>query len=179
MPPVPAANPMRRPASPTRPFRRNRPGFQALPGDRKVVLMWDHADDISIQGWEFRQKEADGRYGSWAAVPGSGADTTTHTVRDLENGTGICVSDSGVQRCRNRKAGRTKGPRRPMPAAPGKPTGFSVESGNRKAILTWTDPENETISKLAVRIQDDRRLRRLGRHGGKQRNNGSPYRCCA
>ena len=108
--------------------------------------MWDHADDVSIQGWEFRQKEADGRYGSWAAVPGSGADTTTHTVRDLENGTGYVFQ---IQAFNGAGTGRRSDERSatPMPAAPGKPTGFSVESGNRKAILTWTDPENETISK--------------------------------
>lgn len=121
-------------------------GFQALPGDRKVVLIWDHADDVSIQGWEFRQKEADGRYGSWAAIPGSGADTTTHTVRDLENGTGYVFQ---IQAFNGAGTGRRSDERSatPMPAAPEKPTGFSVESGNRKAILTWTDPENETISK--------------------------------
>ena len=129
------------PAFPAKPA-----GFQALSGDRKVVLIWDHADDVSIQGWEFRQKEADGRYGSWAAVPGSGADTTTHTVRDLENGTGYVFQ---IQAFNGAGTGRRSDERSatPMPAAPGKPIGFSAESGNRKAILTWTDPENETISK--------------------------------
>ncbi len=129
------------PAFPAKPA-----GFQALPGDRKVVLMWDHADDISIQGWEFRRKEAGGRYGSWTAVPGSGADTTTHTVRGLENGTGYVFQ---IQAFNGAGTGRRSDERSatPMPTAPGKPTGFSVESGNRKAILTWTDPENETISK--------------------------------
>ena len=129
------------PAFPAKPA-----GFQALPGDRKVVLIWDHADDVSIQGWEFRQKEANGRYGSWAAVPGSGAGTTTHTVRDLENGTGYVFQ---IQAFNGAGTGRRSDERSatPMPAAPGKPAGFSVESGNRKAILTWTDPENGTISK--------------------------------
>ena len=129
------------PAYPAKPA-----GFRALPGDRKVLLIWDHADDVSIQGWEFRQKEADGRYGSWAAVPGSDADTTSHTVGDLENGTGYVFQ---IQAFNSAGTGRRSDERSatPTPTVPEKPTGFSVEAGNGKATLTWDDPGNETISK--------------------------------
>ena len=120
-------------------------GFQALSGDRRAVLIWDHPDDVSIQGWEFRRKKADERYGSWAAIPGSDADTTTHTVLGLENGTGYVFQ---IQAFNGAGTGRRSDekPVTPMPTVPEKPTGFSVEAGNRKAVLTWADPGNETIS---------------------------------
>ena len=134
-------------------------GFQALSGDRRAVLIWDHPDDVSIQGWEFRRKKADERYGSWAAIPGSDADTTTHTVLGLENGTGYVFQ---IQAFNGAGTGRRSDekPVTPMPTVPEKPTEFSVEAGNRKAILTWADPGNETISKWQYAY------RTIGKYGG-------------
>ena len=129
------------PAIPAKPA-----GFRALPGDRAVMLIWDHADDVSIQGWEFRQREADGNWGHWAAVPGSDADTVGHTVGGLENGVGYAFQIQAFNSAGNGYRS-DESEAVPMPAAPGKPTGFSVEAGNRKAVLAWEDPGNDTILK--------------------------------
>ena len=129
------------PAFPAKPA-----GFRALPGDRAVMLIWDHADDASIQGWEFRQKEANGNWGHWAAVPGSDADTVGHTVGGLENGAGYAFQIRAFNSAGNGRIS-DQSEAVPMPAAPGKPTGFSVEAGNRKAVLAWDDPGNDTILK--------------------------------
>ena len=129
------------PAAPAEPT-----GFRAVPGDRKAVLVWNDADDVSIQGWEYRQKESGGAYGSWLAIPGSGASTTTHTVTGLENGAEYVFR---IQAYNGSGTGYGSAERSvtPMPAVPEKPTGFSVEAGNRKAVLTWDDPGNGTIVK--------------------------------
>ena len=121
-------------------------GFRAISGDRKAVLMWNDADDVSIRGWEYRQKESGDSYGAWLPVPGSDARTTSYTVTGLENGTGytfqIQAWNSTGTGYRSDEESAT-----PMPSVPEKPAGFSVEAGNRKATLTWNDPDDDTISK--------------------------------
>ena len=58
------------------------------PAHGKATLSWNEADYINIWGWDYRQKESGGSYGSWKPIPGSDASTITHTVIDgLENGT--------------------------------------------------------------------------------------------
>ena len=117
-------------------------GFQAIPGDRKALLIWNDADDVSIRGWEYRQDKS----GRWRAIPGSGANTTGYTVTGLENGTGYTFELRAYNSAGNGYVSDATTVT-PMPAAPGKPTGFSVEPGNRQAVLTWDDPGNDTITK--------------------------------
>ena len=129
------------PAAPAEPT-----GFRAIPGDKKAVLAWNDADDASIQGWEYRQKESGSAYGRWLAIPGSSANTTTYTVTGLENGTEYVFQ---IQAYNGAGTGYRSAEKSvtPTPAVPEKPTGFSVEAGNRKATLTWNDPGNDTITK--------------------------------
>ena len=61
--------------------------FTATAGDARVTLTWDAADDASIERWEYRQREGALDWGDWTAIAGSGADTTTHAVEPLVNGT--------------------------------------------------------------------------------------------
>ena len=129
------------PAAPAEPT-----GFQAISGDKTAVLVWNDADDASIQGWEYRQKESGSAYGSWLAMPGSSANTTTYTVTGLENGTEYVFQ---IQAYNGAGTGYKSAEKSvtPTPTVPEKPTGFSVEAGNRKAVLTWDDPGNDTIAK--------------------------------
>ena len=120
--------------------------FQISPGDGTAALTWDHADDVSIVGWEYRQRTSSGSYGFWFTMLNSDADTTSYTVGDLENGTEYWIKIRAWNRAGNGyesdEASVT-----PMASAPGKPTGFSVTAGDSKAILTWDDPQNDTITK--------------------------------
>ena len=62
--------------------------LRATPGDGRVILNWDNPVDDTITGYRYRVSDDDGN--TWspsAAIPGSGATTTTHTVTDLDNGT--------------------------------------------------------------------------------------------
>ncbi len=58
-------------------------GVTATAGAQRVVLAWADPGDASITRWEYQQKQGGGAYGSWTAIPGSGATTTTYTVRGL------------------------------------------------------------------------------------------------
>ncbi len=63
-------------------------GFRARPGDEAVTLSWAASGDGSIRKYEVKWRLAGpGQgWGSWAAIAGSGANTTSHTVTGLTNG---------------------------------------------------------------------------------------------
>ena len=56
-------------------------GLTAEPEDRRVRLEWDALGDESVTKWQYRVRSP-GRanYHAWRDVPGSGAETTSHTV---------------------------------------------------------------------------------------------------
>ena len=61
----------------------------AAPGDASVTLSWTPGGDggAPITEWQYQQQEGAQAWGPWTAIPGSGADTTRHTVTSLVNGT--------------------------------------------------------------------------------------------
>ena len=60
-------------------------GLSAEAGNGQVELTWTDPEDDSITRYSLRQKKGSAAWGSWAAIPGSDADTTTHTVTGLDN----------------------------------------------------------------------------------------------
>ncbi len=58
-------------------------GATATAGAQRVILAWADPGYASITRWEYQQKQGSGAYGSWTAIPGSSAITTTYTVRGL------------------------------------------------------------------------------------------------
>ena len=62
-------------------------GLSVAPGDGSVALSWTDPGDASITGYEIRRKAGSGAYGTWADISGSDADTTSHSVTGLTNGT--------------------------------------------------------------------------------------------
>ena len=70
-PPPPPAQPM---------------GLQARVGHGQVTLSWANPNDASITTYQVRQQAGGGPYGSWTAIPHSGASTTTTTIMNLTNG---------------------------------------------------------------------------------------------
>ncbi len=64
-------------------------GFAAAAGDGRAVLSWTDPSDAAISGYQFRQRTPPdtGSWGTWTAIAGSTAATTTHTVTGLTNGT--------------------------------------------------------------------------------------------
>ena len=62
--------------------------FTATAGNGQVTLRWPvPAGNPAITGWQYRYKKAGESYGSWTDIEGSNANTTSHTVTGLENGT--------------------------------------------------------------------------------------------
>ena len=67
------------PAAPT--------GLAAAPLDAQAALNWDDPSDSTITGYSVRSSTSLPVGGSWTAISGSGATTTSHTVASLTNGT--------------------------------------------------------------------------------------------
>ncbi len=128
------------PAAPDKPEN-----FRAIAGHERILLQWSDADDVSIQGWEYRQKTAGGTAGSWLRMPGSNSGTTAYSVTGLENGIEYSFWVRAYNRAGNGYPSDEK-TATPRPAAPAKPTGFSAEPGHRKVTLSWNNPGNDTIT---------------------------------
>ena len=47
-----------------------------------MELQWSHGGELTVTGYEYRQGSND-----WTAIPGSDADTVSHVVTGLTNGT--------------------------------------------------------------------------------------------
>ena len=61
-------------------------GFSALAGDGRAGLSWTDPNNAAIEGYEYQRKNSgDGWPGTWTAIPGSGAGTTSYTVTGLTN----------------------------------------------------------------------------------------------
>ena len=61
-------------------------GFSALAGDGRAGLSWTDPNNAAIEGYEYqRRNSGDGWPGTWTAIPGSGAGTTSYTVTGLSN----------------------------------------------------------------------------------------------
>ena len=56
-------------------------GLTGEPGDRRVRLGWDALGDASVTKWQYRVRDPGRRnFHAWRNVPGSDAQTTSHTV---------------------------------------------------------------------------------------------------
>ena len=60
----------------------------AIPGNGQATVTWVPSTTDDVTGWEFTYKtQAAINWEDWAAVPGSTASTTSHTITSLTNGT--------------------------------------------------------------------------------------------
>ncbi len=130
-------------------------GLTATAGDTQVVLGWDDPSNSDIAGYEFRQGTGDTTivWDNWTAISNSDADTTSHTVTGLTNGTEYSFQVravwSGVAGTPSATVKAT--PVLPPPAAPAKPTGLSATAGNLQVTLSWSDPSNAAITAYQYR----------------------------
>ncbi len=126
-------------------------GFAAAPRHQSVYLAWTDPSDSSITGWEVRYKVKTGSYGDWTAIPGSQADTTSHTVPNLTNGTEYTFQVRAVNLIGD---GAPSAALDATPApVPAQPTGFTATPGDTQVALAWTDPSDSTITGWEVRYK--------------------------
>ena len=112
------------------------PTLTATVGDHQVTLNWTAGDNngATVTEWEYRQNE-----GSWTDIANSDANTTTHTVTGLTNGTEHTFGVRAV----NGHGGGAIGTIKAKPVGPPeKPTGLTTSDDDQQVTLSWTAPSN-------------------------------------
>ncbi len=134
----------------------------AATGDGQVTLSWTYTNDDgeAFDHWRYAQKKGSGSYSFGVEIPG-GKTVRTHTVTGLENGAAYTFKVSrGVTSPPPAMIQSTADPdsnevtatptAAPTVAVPAAPTGLSAEAGNRQVKLTWTDPDDDSITRYRV-----------------------------
>ncbi len=119
-------------------------GLTATGGAQQVTLIWTNPNNgPAITSWEYQQKAGSGAYGSWTAMTGSGASTTSHTVTGLSDGTVYAFKIRAVNATGNGPASDEV----TAATAPAKPTGVTATAGAQRVLLAWADPGYASITR--------------------------------
>ena len=137
---VAVAEPAEPPAKPT--------GLSAAPSHDRVVLSWDDPQDDTITGYVIlrrnRATTAPGEFTEVASDTGSAATTyTDHSVsaETLYTYRIKAINDHGLSELSHWVRGDT-----PAPPVPAKPTGLRAASSHDRVVLSWDDPQDDTIA---------------------------------
>ena len=119
-------------------------GLSATPGDAQVTLSWTDPGDATITGYELRVDS-----GAWADIAGSDADTASHTVTGLTNGTEYGFA---LRAANGSGDGAVSSIAATPLAVPAAPLGLAAAAGDAQVALSWTDPGNATITGYELRV---------------------------
>ena len=134
-------------------------GLTAAGGDGWVDLSWDHPGDSSITGYQFREKPAfDDDWWCWNSIWAASAETTSHRVETLSDGT-----DYRIQvRARNAvgagpaaEASTATAAAAPAATAPAAPGGLTGTGGDQSISLSWDNPGDPSIIEYQFREKTD------------------------
>ena len=117
-------------------------GLTATPGDGQVTLSWDDPGDTTITGYQASSDDGT----SYSAISGSDANTISHTVDYLTNGTEYSFKVRAVNEAGTGAASAAVS-ETPLIAAP---KNLGVTVGDGQVTLGWDDPDNSSISRYQV-----------------------------
>ncbi len=127
--------------------------LRATAGNRQVSLAWTKPPG-TITGYEVRYLKTGAAWSEWTAIPGSGASTESHTVSGLDGGSSYTFEVRAVNNAgkglESQATATPTGSSTPTTAVPAAPAGLSAEAGNRQVELTWTDPDDDSITRYRV-----------------------------
>ena len=125
-------------------------GLVAIEGDAEVTLTWTDPADSSITVYQVKRRAGANSYGSWTDIPGSGADTTSHTVTGLVNGTEHAFRIRAVSAAGNgAESNEAKAtPRQPRPETV---EGLTATPGDGEVVLSWNDPNDVRVTRYQLR----------------------------
>ena len=131
------------------------PSVSAARGNGQVDLTWTAgtsgaAGEASYAapttGWQVQVDD-----GAWSDIAGSNADTTSHTVAGLDNGTAYTFSVRAV----NSQGGGAAGSASATPATTPSAPEVSAERGDGSVTLSWTAGDNGGSAVTAWHLQVD------------------------
>ncbi len=113
--------------------------LSALAGNAQVVLSWAGAASAgsTITSWQYRQRQGDGGYGSWADIENSGPATRSHPVTGLSNGLGYQFAIRAVT-VNDEKGFESESDTVTPSTTPPQPASVTATRGDRQVTLSWT-----------------------------------------
>ena len=127
-------------------------GLSATASHNQVVLTWDDPDDDTITGYvilrRVRENDVGGEFSE--LVPDTGTAATTYTDDTVQAGTTYtyrikAINEHGVSE--RSLWFHIDTPSAPVPA---KPTGLSATATHDQVVLTWDDPNDDSITGYVI-----------------------------
>ena len=138
-------------AEPTEPPDKPK-GLDATASHGQVVLTWNDPEDESITGYVIlRRVRVNDQGGDFSVlVANTGSATTTYTDSEVAASTTYtyrikAINEHGVSERSSWVHIDT-----PAPPVPDKPTGLEAAASNGQVVLTWDDPEDESITGYVI-----------------------------
>ena len=141
---VAAAEPSEPPEKPT--------GLEATSTHDSVTLTWDDPQDESITGYvilrRVRVNDTGGDFSVLVANTGSAA--TTYTDNEVAASTTYTYRIKAINEAGVSERSRWVHIDTPAPPVPDQPTGLEAMASNGQVVLTWDDPEDDSITGYVI-----------------------------
>ena len=138
-------------ATPKLPVPRAPTGLTLTAGTSEATLTWTRGGaDLSITRYEYRYKpksSTESGYTDWTAIPGSNWNTIYHKVTGLTNGVEHTFELRAVNSYGAGPAATGKVTPTLAATIPAAPAGLTATPGDGQVTLTWTNPNNSSITK--------------------------------
>ena len=126
-------------------------GLTLTAGTSEATMTWNRGGaDLSITRYEYRYKpksSTDSGYTGWTAIPGSNWNTIYHKVTGLTNGAEHSFELRAVNSYGAGPAATGKVTPTLAATIPAAPAGLTATPGDGQVTLTWTNPNNSSITK--------------------------------
>ena len=127
-------------------------GLEATATHDSVTLTWDDPQDESITGYvilrRVRVNDQGGDFSELAANTESAA--TTYTDNEVAASTTYTYRIKAINGAGTSERSRWVHIDTPAPPVPDKPTGLSATAAHGQVVLTWDDPEDESITGYVI-----------------------------
>ena len=138
-------------AEPSEPPDKPR-GLEATSTHDSVTLTWDDPQDESITGYvilrRVRENDQGGDFSVLVANTGSSA--TTYTDDEVAASTTYTYRIKAINEHGVSERSRWVHIDTPAPPVPDKPTGLEAAASNGQVVLTWNDPQDESITGYVI-----------------------------
>ena len=126
----------------------------AEPGDRKTILQWDTGNALITDYRIHWQATSSGATPEILDVPAGSGNTTTTTISTLTNGTEYTFTVRAVDTSGSTAVitGLPSSKIATPAPVPDPPANLSPTARSQEVALTWTDPDDDTITKYQVSI---------------------------
>ena len=127
-------------------------GLEAAASHGQVVLTWNDPEDDTITGYvilrRVRVNDTGGDFSELVANTGSAANT--YTDNEVAASTTYTYRIKAINEHGTSERSRWVHIDTPAPPVPGKPTGLNATASHGQVVLTWDDPNDDSITGYAI-----------------------------